>query len=73
MNPQTFYEVKQKGESVWGGASAYTAVQWFRKTRDAELFVSVWNEEEEDYHLLIEPINISPVVLATLLSTTGGE
>ena len=72
MNPQTFYEVKQKGESVWGGASAYTAIQWFRKTRDADLFVSVWNEEE-DYRLLIEPINISPVVLATLLSMTGGE
>ena len=73
MRTHLFYEVRDFSGSIWGGESAYTAIQWFRKTRDADLFVSVWNEEEEDYRLLIEPINISPVVLATLLSMTGGE
>ena len=67
MKPVNFYEVHdRKGEVEWGGASESEAVAWFRRGLDRSIYVSVWDESEEDYRLITDKIDITRVVLATL-------
>lgn len=67
--PTRFFEVMDsKGDLVWGGASASEAVRWFRRSLDNTLFVSVWDEQsEEDFRLLNDRIDVTNLVLATLV------
>ena len=71
--PTKFYEVlDRKGEALWGGASAREAIEWFRRGLDNSIFVSVWDEEnEDDFRLLNDKIDISALVLATLADEAG--
>jgi hypothetical protein len=70
MKPQNFYEVKAEKEVVWGGESALEAFEFFRRTRNASLYVSVWDGEDElDYRLITEPIEITSIVLSAIAST----
>ena len=64
-----FYEVMdRKGDIAWGGASVSEAVEWFRRGLDNKLFVSVWDEEDiEEPRLITDKIDISSIVIATLL------
>ena len=65
-----FFEVmSNKGDVVWGGASAITAIEWFRKSFDNSLFVSVWNEADPDNPVLVsDKIDITNLLLATVVS-----
>lgn len=69
MKAVNFFEVQSSDGSVeWGGASALLAVEWFRRGLDNKLFVSVWDEEDiEEPRLITDKIDISSIVLATLL------
>lgn len=71
--PTKFYEVMDaRGDLVWGGAHPIEAVRWFRRGLDNTLFVSVWDEEnEDDFRLLNDKIDISALVLATLADEAG--
>jgi hypothetical protein len=64
-----FYEVMDADSDIlWGGESAYEAVQWFRRTPNAKVQVSVWNtESEEDYRLVDSPIRVEDLITATFL------
>ena len=70
MKPIKFYEVlNRKGEALWGGASAKEAVEWFRIGLDNSIYVSVWDEEnEDDFRLITDKIDVTNLVLATLLN-----
>lgn len=63
-----FYEVQSMDGSVeWGGASALQAVEWYKRTLSARVFVSVWDEEDiEEPHLLIDKIDVTKLIEATL-------
>ena len=69
-----FYEVMD-GESdiLWGGENAYEAVQWYKRTPNAKVQVSVWNtESEDDYRLVDNVIDITSIIQATILSEREG-
>lgn len=68
MKPVNFYEVQSMDGSVeWGGASALQAVEWYKRTLSARVFVSVWDEEDiEEPHLLIDKIDVTKLIEATL-------
>jgi hypothetical protein len=70
MKLVNFYEVMSaKGDIETGTASATEAIDWFRRGVDASIFVSVWNEEDiEEPVLVTDKIEITDVVLATILS-----
>jgi len=69
MKLTQFYEVMDsESDIVWGGESAYEAVEWFKRTPDAKVQVSVWNtESEDDYRLVDHPIEVSALIRATML------
>jgi hypothetical protein len=70
MKLVNFYEVTEKDgtNAVWGGVSALQAVEWFRKELDRRVFVSIWNEEDpEEPRLVTDKIEVSSLVLATIL------
>ena len=70
LNPPNFYEVKDsEGRGIWGGKSTLEAIKYYRQSKDASVWVGVWHEEENDAHLLIEPINITTIILATIISS----
>lgn len=73
MKLTNFYEVAdRKGETAWGGASASDAIEWFRRGLDNSIYVSVWNEEDiEEPKLVIDKINITQLVLTTIVSERG--
>lgn len=73
MKLTNFYEVAdRKGEIAWGGASAIDAIEWFRRGLDNSIYVSVWNEEDiEEPKLVIDKIDITKLVLTTIVSERG--
>ena len=72
MKLTNFYEVSRKGDVAWGGASASEAVEWFRRNLDNYVYVSVWDEEDiEEPKLFIDKIDITKLVLATIVSERG--
>lgn len=74
MSGRNFYTVRDsKGEAIYGGESAREAVDFFRRNISARLTVSVWEGEGEDIYLTIESIDITPIVLNTIVSLSGGS
>ena len=73
MKLTNFYEVAdRKGEIAWGGASAIDAIEWFKRGLDNSIYVSVWNEEDiEEPKLVIDKIDITKLVLTTIVSERG--
>ena len=70
MKPTNFYEVTEKDgwNAVWGGASALQAVEWLGRGLDYRLYVSVWDEEdEEEPRLLIDKIEVTNLIHATIM------
>jgi len=74
MRPINFYEVHdRRGEVEWGGASARDAIEWFRRGLDKSIYVSVWDEEnEDDFKLITDKIDVTKLVLAALTQERGG-
>ena len=70
MKPVNFYEVQDhRNDSIWGGASALQAVEWFRRGLDNKLFVSVWDETDiEEPRLITDKIEVTSLVLATIMN-----
>lgn len=63
-----FYEVcDHKGDALWGGTSEWEALQWFRKSFNEKIYVSVWNEDDsEEPRLVTDKIDVTKLVLTTL-------
>lgn len=70
MKPVKFYEVQSKsGDVQWGGINPTEAIGWYRRTVDGSIYVSVWDEEDiEEPVLITDKIEVTPIVLATILS-----
>ena len=58
------YEVVDKaGNAEWGGEKAGEALQWIAHSPTASrILVSAWDSDEEDAHLVGQPIDITEIV-----------
>jgi hypothetical protein len=57
------YEVTDpQGVAVWGGERIQDMFDWHRRTPDSRVFISTWESDEEDAHLVGRPIEITSIV-----------
>ena len=63
------YEVVEpNGENTWGGADAAQAMQWlFLAPPGSRILVSAWDSDEEDAHLVGQPLDITDIIKAASL------
>jgi hypothetical protein len=57
------YEVTdQQGVAVWGGEQIKDMFDWHQRTPDSRVFISTWESDDEDAHLVGRPIEITSIV-----------
>jgi hypothetical protein len=57
------YEVTDpQGVAVWGGEQIKDMFAWHQRTPDSRVFISTWESDEEDAHLVGRPIEITSIV-----------
>jgi len=64
----TFYEVSDSQDiAIWGGEDPIEALKWYRNSpKDSKVKVSEWLTTEEDAKPIVEGVEITPLVLATI-------
>ena len=64
----TFYEVSDSQDiAIWGGEDPIEALKWYRNSpKDSKVKVSEWLTTEEDAKPIIDGVEITPIVLATI-------
>ena len=67
----SLYEVTdEQGIAIWGGGDTTECVRYWRNSPvNSRIYVSSWSEDGEDAHLVGEPIDITPLVLAGITNT----
>jgi hypothetical protein len=60
------YEVvDENGNSEWGGERASEALKWIANSPTAKrILISGWDSDEEDAHLVGEPLDVTDLVKA---------
>jgi len=63
-----FYEVSDpQNIAVWGGESPREALDWYRNSpTGSKIWVSQYEADEEEARLVLDLIEITPIVLATI-------
>jgi hypothetical protein len=63
-----FYEVSDPQDiAVWGGESPREALDWYRRSpAGSKIWVSQYETDEEEARLVLDLIEITPIVLATI-------
>jgi hypothetical protein len=63
-----FYEVSDSQDiAVWGGESPSEALKWYRNSPNgSKIRVSEWLTTEDDARLIVEGVEITQLVLATI-------
>jgi len=63
-----FYEVSDpQNIAVWGGESPQEALDWYRRSpAGSKIWVSQYETDEEEARLVLDLIEITPIVLATI-------
>jgi hypothetical protein len=63
-----FYEVSDpQNIAVWGGESPQEALNWYRRSpTGSKIWVSQYEADEEEARLVLDLIEITPIVLATI-------
>jgi hypothetical protein len=63
-----FYEVADNQNiAIWGGESPREALDWYRRSpAGSKIWVSQYEADEEDAKLVLDLIEITPIVLATI-------
>ena len=57
------YEVTDpQGIAVWGGERIQDMFDWQQRTPDSRVFISTWESDDEDAHLVGSPIEITSIV-----------
>ena len=66
-----FYEVSDaQNIAIWGGESPQEALDWYRRSpTGSKIWVSQYEADEEDAKLVLDLIEITPIVLATILDS----
>lgn len=69
MKLTNFYEVTDETGALWGGISALQAIEWYRRGLDHKIYVSVWDEQdEEEPRLITDKIDVTNLVMATIMN-----
>ncbi len=59
--------VDEKGEAIWGGNDTHEAIRYLRSSPvNCRILVSGWESDDEDAHLVGQPIDITKLVYAVL-------
>ena len=68
-----FYEVSDAQKlAIWGGESPSEALKWYRNSPpESKIWVSQWEADKEDAKQVLEPVEITPIVLATIADCMG--
>jgi hypothetical protein len=63
-----FYEVSDhQNIAIWGGESPREALDWYRNSpTGSKIWVSQYETDEEEARLVLDLIEITPIVLATI-------
>ena len=63
-----FYEVSDaQNIAIWGGESPRETLDWYRRSpTGSKIWVSQYEVDEEDAELMLDSIEITPIVLATI-------
>jgi len=63
-----FYEVSDsQGLAIWGGENPTQALKWYRNSpAGSKIWVSQYETDEEDAELMLDSVEITPIVLATI-------
>ena len=63
-----FYEVSDPQDiAVWGGESPREALDWYRRSpAGSKIWVSQYETDEEEARLVLDLIEITPIVLSTI-------
>jgi len=63
-----FYEVSDsQGIAIWGGENPVEALKWYRNSpAESKIWVSQYEVDEEDAELMLDSVEITPIVLATI-------
>jgi len=63
-----FYEVSDPQDiAIWGGESPREALDWYRRSpAGSKIWVSQYEADEEEARLVLDLIEITPIVLATI-------
>ena len=64
----SLYEISDSNNiAIWGGEDPVSALGWYRSApTGSKIYVSGWLADEEDAQLISEPVEITPLVLATI-------
>ena len=64
----SLYEISDSNNiAIWGGEDPTSALSWYRSApTGSKIYVSGWLADEEDAQLISEPVEITPIVLATI-------
>ena len=64
----SLYEISDSQDiAIWGGEDPTSALTWYRSApTGSKIWVSGWLADEEDAKLISEPVEITPIVLATI-------
>lgn len=64
----SLYEISDSNNiAIWGGEDPTSALAWYRSApADSKIYVSGWLADDEDARLISEPVEITPIVLATI-------
>ena len=63
-----FYEVSDsQGLAIWGGENPVEALKWYLNSpAGSKIWVSQYEVDEEDAELMLDSVEITPIVLATI-------
>ena len=69
----SLYEISDSQNiAIWGGEDPVSALAWYRNSpADSKIYVSGWLADEEDAKQVLEPVEITPIVLATIADCMG--
>ena len=58
------YEVTDpQGVAVWGGEKIEDMIQWYQRSpQGSRVFISAWDSDSEDAHLVGSPIEITSII-----------
>ena len=64
----TFYEISDSQDiAIWGGENPIEALKWYRNSpKGSKVRVSEWLTTEEDAKPIVDGVEITPIVLATI-------
>jgi hypothetical protein len=67
-----YYIVSPNGEQLWTGQDEWRAMERYRDAPlDSQFFATLWTGEDDEAHLVGQPINVTHLVNQAIVSGKG--